>query len=122
MVWICSKFEVTHELYICKDPSRLVFLVVLKAETIFSLVLFLFLGVYCSEGAENRVESCSKCKPANEMETIDEWCSGDCAPFPDTSKMSSCVLPNSESTIFNLRKNFQECRSKWKIYRIPIDS
>ena len=46
--------------------------------------------------------------------SIDQWCSEDCAPFPDTRETTSCSSTNSNpSTLFSLLGDFQECRSKY---------
>ena len=59
-------------------------------------------------------ESCSQCKPTNELRNISQWCSWQCAPFPDTST-TSCVLPGAQRLIFDLYEEFQTCRSKWTL-------
>ena len=60
-------------------------------------------------------ESCSQCKPTNELRNISQWCSWQCAPFPDTST-ASCVLPGAQRLIFDLYEEFQTCRSKWTLF------
>ena len=60
------------------------------------------------------VDDCSQCKPTNELRNISQWCSWQCAPFPDTST-TSCVLPGAQRLIFDLYEEFQTCRSKWSL-------
>ena len=60
------------------------------------------------------VDDCSQCKPTRNLTDIKDWCSWQCAPFPDTST-ASCVLPGAQRLIFDLYEEFQTCRSKWSL-------